>query len=144
MAKAPARTRTRKSGASTCGKTPAASSPVGPGNPPVSTRFKPGQSGNPAGRPPKERSLLKHVENELDAEMRIKVGEEFLRLTKREALAKRMVNSALEGDAKAIAALLRLLGTASDSNENASATVPLESVMNFLTRRMPTGEGDAA
>lgn len=134
MAKAPARKRaaTRKTSASQGG------------NPPASTRFQPGQSGNPAGRPPKERSLLRHVEKELDAEVQITEGDEVLRLTKREVLAKRMVNSALTGDARAIASLMRLLGTATDSHDQASATVPLESVMNFLTRRLPAGEGDAA
>jgi len=134
MAKAPARKRaaSRQTGASQGG------------NPPASTRFQPGQSGNPAGRPPKERSLLRHVEKELDAEMQITEGDEVLRLTKREALAKRMVNSALTGDARAIASLMRLLGTATDSHDQATATVPLESVMNFLTRRLPAGEGDPA
>lgn len=146
MAKPPARkrTQTRKTSASKAGDAQVAAPPVGPGNPPVATRFKPGQSGNPTGRPPKDRSLLKHVEKELDAEMQIREGDEVFRLTKREVLAKRMVNSALGGDAKAVTALMRLLGTATDSNENTSATVPLESVMNFLTRRMPTGEGDAS
>ncbi|WP_066558868.1 DUF5681 domain-containing protein [Croceicoccus bisphenolivorans] len=146
MAKAPARKRTstRKAGASNAGSPQVDAAPVGPGNPPVAHRFKPGQSGNPAGRPKMERSMLKHVEKELDTEMQIREGDEVFRLTKREVLAKRMVNSALGGDAKAITALMRLLGTATDSNENATATVPLESVMNFLARRMPTNAGDEA
>lgn len=146
MAKVPPRKRTSnpKPSAANGGTTQSDAASIGPGNPPVSTRFQPGQSGNPAGRPRKERSLLKHVETELDAEMQIREGNEVRRLTKREVLAKRMVNDALGGDAKAITALMRLLGTATESNENAVATVPLESVMNFLARRLPTAEGDPA
>ncbi len=39
---------------------------VGPGNPPRSTRFQKGQSGNPGGRPKKERDFSKLVDKELD------------------------------------------------------------------------------
>lgn len=146
MAKAPTRKRTStgKAGASNGGIPQVDAAPVGPGNPPVAHRFKPGQSGNPAGRPKKDRNFLNYIEKELDAEIQFTENDVTRRLTKREVLARSMVNNALKGDAKAVAVLMRLLGTATDSNENATATVPLESVMNFLTRRMPTGEGDAA
>ncbi|HEX2795358.1 MAG TPA: DUF5681 domain-containing protein [Croceicoccus sp.] len=123
----------------------AAPAKVGPGHPPVATRFKPGQSGNPAGRPRKDRNLLSHVEAELDSMMVATEGEVSLRLTKREALAKSLVNKAVLGDPKAVTALLRLLGTASNTDESPVATIPLDSVLSFLTRRgQGSGEGDAA
>lgn len=123
----------------------AAPARVGPGHPPVATRFKPGQSGNPAGRPRKDRNLLSHVEAELDRMMVASEGEVSLRLTKREILAKRMVNSAIDGNSRAITALLRLLGTASNTDEPQVATIPLDSVLSFLTRRgQGGGEGDGA
>lgn len=73
------------------------------------TRFKPGQSGNPSGRPRKERSLLKHLEAELDAEMQVTEGGKTTRLTKRQVLAKSMVNKALQGDHRMLVALLKQL-----------------------------------
>ncbi|WP_394728933.1 DUF5681 domain-containing protein [Altererythrobacter sp. GH1-8] len=118
---------------------PDAGGATGPGNPPMDTRFKPGQSGNPAGRPRKERSLLKLVEAELDAEMQLTENGEQLRLTKREALAKRMVHDALKGDARAIAALLKLLGPDSGAAGSEHAQVPLEAVLGFLERNRASG-----
>jgi hypothetical protein len=113
---------------------PDGSEAIGPGNPPKHTRFKPGKSGNPSGRPRKERSLLKLVETELDAEMQLTENGEQLRLTKREALAKRMVHDALKGEAKAIAALLKLLGSGGNDTELEHAQIPLEAVFAFLER----------
>ena len=108
---------------------------VGPGNPPEATRFKPGQSGNPNGRPRKERSLLKHLETELDAEIQITEGGSTVRLTKRQALAKSLVHNSLKGDHKALTALLRLLPPERHQDTEEFANVPLETVLRFLTRK---------
>lgn len=112
---------------------------VGPGNPPVHSRFRPGQSGNPAGRPRKERNLLKLIEIELDAEISVTENGEGQRITKREALAKRMVNSALQGDAKAIGSLVRLLGSGSDTDQVDMVSVDPAIIASFLTRRGTDG-----
>ena len=106
------------------------------------TRFKPGQSGNPKGRPRKERSLLKHLETELDAEMQVTEGSKSTKLTKREVLAKSMVNNALKGDHKALTALLKILPISKDDGNDEVAAVPLEAVINFLTRKGRAVETD--
>lgn len=106
------------------------------------TRFKPGQSGNPKGRPRKERSLLKHLETELDAEMQVTEGSKTTRLTKREVLAKSMVNNALKGDHKALTALLKILPISKDDGEDEVATIPLETVINLMTRKGRAVETD--
>jgi hypothetical protein len=107
---------------------------IGPGSPPRATRFKPGQSGNPAGRPRKERSLVKLVQAELDAEMQLKENGEQLRLTKREAVAKRIVHDALLGDARAIAALIKLDALGAGESGPDHAQISLEALVAFLER----------
>ncbi|QGN54979.1 DUF5681 domain-containing protein [Novosphingobium sp. Gsoil 351] len=79
------------------------------GNPPEHARFKKGQSGNPAGRPPKNRDIRKQVEAELDQMVMISEGGKRVRLTKREIIAKKLVNDAAMGDPKSLANLLKLI-----------------------------------
>lgn len=75
---------------------------IGYGKPPKHTRFKPGQSGNPRGRPRKSRDIQAMIKRELDQTIAIKEGGRELRLSKREALIKQLVNRAVSGDAKAM------------------------------------------
>ncbi|MCI1755303.1 MAG: DUF5681 domain-containing protein [Sphingobium sp.] len=113
----------------------------GAGNPSRDTRFQPGQSGNPNGRPRKDRSLLKLIEAELDAEMQVTEGGNALRLTKREALAKSMVNNALKGDQRALNNLLKQLPAPKHDDSDDFAQVPLEAILNFLLRKGPNPGG---
>ena len=113
------------------------------------TRFKPGQSGNPKGRPRKDRSLLKHIEAELDAEMQVTEGGKAARLTKREALAKSMVNKALQGDYKMLTALLKQLPVPKPDESQEHYSVRLETVLRLLARKgkhddSAEPDGDAA
>lgn len=75
---------------------------VGYCKPPKHTRFKPGQSGNPRGRPRKSRDIQAMIKRELDQPIAVKEGGRELRLSKREALIKQLVNRAVSGDAKAM------------------------------------------
>lgn len=125
-------------------KTSAAGKARKPGadSPSRDTRYKPGQSGNPNGRPRKERSLLAHIEDELDAEVQVTEGGRSSRLTRRQVLAKTMVHNALKGDHKALIALLRILPPPKSEGEDDQATVPLETVVNFLMRKGALGAGE--
>jgi hypothetical protein len=104
---------------------------VGPGNPPEHSRFRKGVSGNPNGRPRKERSLKNFVEAELDETVSLTENGRRVRLTKREVLAKKMVNDALTGDRKAQQALMRLVGGASEP-ENPTVAIDLAELAGFL------------
>src|SRR6516225_5377227 len=88
-------------------------SAVGYCKPPVHTRFKKGQSGNPKGRRKGQRNVHTVVGEVLSQRIKIREGNRTRTLTKLDALIVTMVNAALRGDAKAQAsliALLRLLG----------------------------------
>ena len=108
------------------------------------TRFQPGQSGNPNGRPRKDRNLLKLIEEELDAEMQVTEGSRSIRLSKREALAKSMVNNAIKGDQRALNNLLKQLPKPKHDESEEYAAVPLEAILNFLMRKGQRPEGGEA
>jgi len=73
---------------------------VGYGRPPKDTQFKPGQSGNPRGRPKKSKNVEAMIQRELDEVVTLQEGGCQIRITKREAIIKQLVNSAIKGDTK--------------------------------------------
>ncbi len=79
---------------------------VGFGRPPRSTRFKPGQSGNPNGRPRGAKNFAVAIEQELDSWVTVTENGRRRRISKREVIAKHLVNKAASGDLKAIPLLL--------------------------------------
>lgn len=74
---------------------------VGYRRPPRRTRFKPGQSGNPQGRPKGLKSLSQLVSRELDRRVFLTEEGRRRRVSKREVLAKQITKDALAGNAKA-------------------------------------------
>ena len=79
---------------------------VGYRSPPKSTRFRPGQSGNPAGRPKGLRSIANELRDILAEEIATNTGGEIRRITKQRALASGLVTAAIEGDLRATAIVL--------------------------------------
>src|SRR6266496_3959523 len=79
---------------------------VGFGKPPRSTRFKPGQSGNPNGRPRGARNFAVAIEQEQVTRVTVTENGRRRRISKREVIAKHLVNKAASGDLKAIPLLL--------------------------------------
>jgi hypothetical protein len=77
---------------------------IGYGQPPMKTRFKPGTSGNPNGRPKISNSLAKDLREELDEP----VGDGTRSTTKQQALLRTIINAALKGDRRATEMLLTL------------------------------------
>jgi len=91
---------------------------VGYGKPPSHTRFKPGQSGNPKGRPKSSRNLRTVLEEALNETVTIREGNRIRTLSKRDALVRTLVNGALMKDPKAVQALLAFMrATGFVSNE---------------------------
>ena len=79
---------------------------VGFGKPPRSTQFKPGQSGNPAGRPQGAQNFATAIDRELNSRVTVAENGRRRRISKREVIAQHLVNKAATGDLKAIPLLL--------------------------------------
>jgi hypothetical protein len=89
--------------------------PVGRGKSPQHSRFKKGQSGNPAGRPKRSRNLQTEIETELLSEVTAREGDKPVRLTKGRLLVKALTAKAISGDMKAAALVLGLMTRFSSS-----------------------------
>ena len=84
-------------------------SAVGYCKPPVHTRFKKGQSGNPKGRRKGQRNVHTVVAEALSQRITIREGNRTRSVTKLDAVILTMLTAALKGDAKAQASLIALL-----------------------------------
>jgi Family of unknown function (DUF5681) len=79
---------------------------VGKGRPPLSTRWKPGQSGNPKGRPKGAKNLVTIFHESFKQKLEIQERGKFRQITALEAIVKKLMNEALKGNLKAIEFLL--------------------------------------
>ena len=84
--------------------------PAGDRERPRSTRFRPGQSGNPRGRPKGAQSLRGLVASALGERVEAKENGRRRRITKLEAAVKQLVNRAASGDQRATQFVFALLG----------------------------------
>lgn len=82
---------------------------VGYCKPPAHTRFRKGQSGNPKGRPKGTQNLATDLAEELGERIRVREGDRERLVSKQRAMVKTLVARALQGDARAGAALLTLI-----------------------------------
>jgi hypothetical protein len=98
---------------------------VGYGKPPHETRFKPGQSGNPGGRPKnKTITLVDAFARELNASIAVTEGGKSKKMTKLVAIAKQQTNKALKGDHKATELVMKIVEPREiDTKENLSPVV---------------------
>ena len=69
---------------------------VGYARPPIHSRFTPGQSGNPAGRPKGAQNFATEIAAELKEAILVKEGGVTKRLSKRRAMIKRQAERALQ------------------------------------------------
>jgi hypothetical protein len=75
---------------------------IGYGKPPEKTRFKPGQSGNPRGRPKYSKNASTLLSEELSERISLREGGKQIVLTKKQAMIKQLMNKALQGDMRAL------------------------------------------
>ena len=121
-------------------KNNASGSEAGYGHPPVNTRFKKGQSGNPKGRPKGSRGLATILNRALSERVVINEGGRRKTVTKLEAAVKQVTNKAASGDPVASRQLFTLIqiieqqpqetGRATNSLDDTDQTV----VMGMLKR----------
>ena len=113
---------------------------VGYCRPPIDTRFKPGVSGNPSGRPKKHKTLASEVADLLNEFS--KLAEDGHEMTNREAIARELVNRAKDGDLKAATMVLAICDSIQDGSDGADLTPAdseiVQSVQNRASRRGET------
>ncbi|CCV15486.1 DUF5681 domain-containing protein [Mesorhizobium sp. STM 4661] len=83
---------------------------VGYGKPPKQARFRPGQSGNPKGRPKtKSKSFASGILAELEQLVVVRENGRELKLTKRAVIVKTLVAKAMKGEVRALKEIKELL-----------------------------------
>ena len=105
---------------------------VGYGRPPLRGRFKPGQSGNPRGRPKKTRSVPELIADALDRKIWITVEGRRKRVSVESGIILQISHRALKGDLKAAQLLLRLKHAAEDDDGRGTRHPLLEEDMAIL------------
>ncbi len=90
---------------------------VGYGKPPQSTRFRPGQSGNPRGRRKDRRNFKTYLHEELETKVTVTKDGRQRTMMKVQLIATQLVNTAVKGDLKSIEYLMRLLDLMNPSGD---------------------------
>jgi hypothetical protein len=108
---------------------------VGPGSPPLHTRFKPGQSGNPNGRPKGSKNFATMLDRELRRLVTIEVNGKPRRKPAQELIARRLTLDSMKGVHKAIELVVRL-STAGRPEQDVSREETLEMPDKEALRRI--------
>ena len=121
---------------------PKSNAEVGYGKPPKHTQFKPGQSGNPNGRPKGTRNFKTDVHEALRAPVKVRNDGRVNKMTRQRASLETLCVKALKGDQRALEQLLRL-GERYDEPKPA-VDAPIEAsdqaILDAYFRRMMDGQ----
>ena len=90
------------------GSGPSGDYEVGKGRPPVAPRWKPGQCGNPKGRPKKAKGTVTMAREALERQLPVLVKGRKQRMSVRAVAYRKLGDKAASGDQKALAFLLTL------------------------------------
>lgn len=85
--------------------------------PPKSGQFKPGQSGNPKGRPKGSKNTYKLLDEILNEKVQIVKNGNPIKIPKKLAMLLQAANKAAKGDLKALQILIPLMIEADNKNE---------------------------
>lgn len=122
---------------------------VGRGKPPAHTRFKPGQSGNPRGRPRGSVDFGRALLAAASESVVITENGRKVRLSKFEVAARQVANKAATGDHRAIELLYKCVGSLAPEPVSASPAAQAENnfgteddteVLEAFLQRMSKGE----
>lgn len=109
---------------------------VGKGRPPRATRWKPGQSGNPKGRPKGAKNLATIFNDVLNQKIEIQEKGTTRNITAREGIVRRLVHEALKGNTKATAFVLakepEIVRNAEALEMDTSNVTPAEAAKAYL------------
>jgi Family of unknown function (DUF5681) len=99
-----------------------AHNPVGYGQPPLESRFKPGTSGNAKGRPKGSKNLKTLIREAMTANISIQEGEKTRRVTRLEGVVLRQLQKALKGSDRAALAVIKMAHQLRFLEDSESAT----------------------
>ena len=120
---------------------------VGYCRPPRATRFRPGQSGNPRGRPRKPKPVQELLAMELRRRVVIRENGREQRIPKLELVMKRLVNDAIQGSYPAVRLLIDLIKVAEESSDPGLADRTIEELnaedREILARYIRPGDAAA-
>jgi Family of unknown function (DUF5681) len=98
--------------------TPVFHFPVGYKKPPSHTQFKPGQSGNPKGRPKGSAAPADVIREQLRKIANVEVGGRVQKISMLEAIVLKHVSQALKGDHKSTALVFDALKPSEHDRDN--------------------------
>lgn len=115
---------------------------IGYRKPPASGQFKKGSSGNPNGRPKGSKNFLILLDKELAQPIVVNENGKKKKLSRVQAIVKRMVNGALQGDQKSLLMLVEIMRKtgAFDHEQTPESLVPddYEAILDaFVSARKP-------
>lgn len=110
---------------------------IGYGRPPKRSQFKPGQSGNPKGRPKGSTNLATDLSSELGELISVKENGRTRRISKQRALVKSFAAKALQGDIRALTALLALQNRITTESNSTAAPIIEAEELEILHRYAP-------
>ncbi len=121
---------------------------VGYGKPPVRSRFKPGTSGNAAGRRKGSKNLKTLIREEMTAPISIQEGTNTRRVSKIVGVVLRQMQSALKGNDRSAMAIIKmatLFGFLENSENNDAEPTPLSAadlqILETLAARSRKAKG---
>lgn len=113
---------------------------VGYGRPPLHTRFKPGQSGNPRGRKKGSRSVASIISSSFDRKVIVTENGRTRKVYVLDAVIIRIQQDALKGDAKAAALYIKLAQAFSSpdgaADQHALTAEDHKLLANFVARQI--------
>jgi hypothetical protein len=122
---------------------------VGFGRPPAQTRFKPGQSGNPNGRPVGRSNAKTTVARVINETIPVREGEKTRHMTKLEAICQAHTLKGIKGDARSAVIILGLakqMGLLTDAEGETGAALPEQDAAildDFLRRHSGSADGNS-
>lgn len=82
---------------------------IGYRRPPAKSRFAQGKSGNPKGRPKGSKNFVTLLEKELSQPIVVNENGRRKTITRQQAMVKKLVSAALQGDLKGLLTLIEIL-----------------------------------
>ena len=113
---------------------------VGDKRPPKRTQFKPGQSGNPAGRPKGSISLKTKIDKELQKPISVVKNGKPIRMTKGDVIVAQLVDNSMKGDVRTATMVLRMTEDVSApvgrANELVEISMPDKDALKRINARL--------